>query len=102
MMMTVEHEFGAMLGQHRAHRRRIGEAAKIIRAEHRRMMDQNHTEQIFTPELRQHFGQARKLTAMQAPGRGERQRRQRGRKPDQRERPAPPHERKALPASPRM
>src|SRR3954463_8750436 len=96
MMMTMQHELGAVLGEHVAKRGGVGQPAKIIGSCEWRMMDQHDAKHLLAFELCQEFAKTWKLVAVQAPSRGERQRRQRGGKADQRQRPPPPEEREAL------
>jgi len=66
------------------------------------MMKHDDAERAFAVKLLQHLAETGELIAMQPAGRGERQRRQRRRKPDQRQRTASPHKRKILAGIARM
>ena len=96
MVMAMQHQLGAVLVQHFAQGLGVGQAAEKVRARGRRVMDQHDTKQLLASELRQQLAELFKLVAVQSPGRGERQGRQRSRKADQRQRAALSHVRKSL------
>ena len=82
-----------MFVQHRAARFGIGQPAEKVRASDRRVMNQYDAERLLALQSIQQRAKAPELLAVQLAGRGEWQRRQRCREPDQRHRPAPSNER---------
>ena len=103
VVMPVQQQLGAVLGEHRAQHRRIDQPLHVVAAgRDRRMVDQHHAKHRLARERDQDLGEPRELFAAEPSGRHERPGRQRGRQPDDRDRPAPAHEREVAPSSPRM
>ena len=95
MVVAVQHQLGALGGEHAAKIFGVNEAAqRAARRGQRRMMNEHDAEQAVG--MIERFGQARQLLRAEPACRHERAGRHAGRQRDQRDVAATPHERKTL------